>query len=82
MPNGQFGTQILGGKDAAQPRYIHTCLNDITSKLFNKLDEPLLNYINDDGYIVEPVLCSNNTNDFGKWMSRNWDWLVYKNSML
>ena len=54
MPNGQFGTRILGGKDAAQPRYIHTCLNDITSKLFNKLDEPLLNYINDDGYIVEP----------------------------
>ena len=54
MPNGQFGTRLKGGKDAAQPRYIHTCLNDITNKIFNKVDEALLDYINDDGFIVEP----------------------------
>ena len=34
--------------------YIHTCLNDITNKIFNKVDEALLDYINDDGFIVEP----------------------------
>ena len=54
MPNGQFGTRLKGGKDAAQPRYIHTCLSEITNKIFNKVDEALLDYINDDGFIVEP----------------------------
>ena len=53
-PIGQFGTRIKGGKDSAQPRYIHTCLSDCAYKIFNKLDEPLLDYINDDGLLVEP----------------------------
>lgn len=26
MPNGQFGTRLQGGKDAASPRYIFTML--------------------------------------------------------
>ena len=26
MPNGQFGTRLQGGKDAASPRYIYTML--------------------------------------------------------
>lgn len=53
-PIGQFGTRIHGGKDAAQPRYIYTKLADITSKIFNKLDEPLYTYNVDDGVKVEP----------------------------
>lgn len=53
-PVGQFGTRIHGGKDAAQPRYIHTKLCDITNKIYNKLDEPLYNYNMDDGIKVEP----------------------------
>ena len=54
MPNGQFGSRQTGGKDAGQPRYIHTLLAPITPKLFNKLDSPILSYIEDDGQKVEP----------------------------
>ena len=35
-PIGQFGTRIMGGKDSAQPRYIHTKLMPITNMIFNK----------------------------------------------
>ena len=31
MPNGQFGTEASGGKDAASPRYIFTHLNALTT---------------------------------------------------
>ena len=30
-PNGQFGTRLMGGKDAASCRYIHTTMNLIDS---------------------------------------------------
>ena len=53
-PIGQFGSRILGGKDAAQPRYIHTKLCEATKKIYNKLDEPLYQYNDDDGVKVEP----------------------------
>ena len=54
-PNGQFGTRILGGSDSASARYIHTELNmPIVDKLYPKKDMPVLYYINDDGYLVEP----------------------------
>ena len=54
IPDGQFGTRILGGNDAASPRYIFTKLNDITFKIFNKKDDYLLNYLDDDGQSIEP----------------------------
>ena len=54
MPNGQFGTRILGGDDCASARYIHTELNTIVDKLFPKADFPILKYVDDDGYLVEP----------------------------
>jgi len=53
-PVGQFGSRIEGGKDSAQPRYIHTHLSPITTKLYDKRDEPLLKYLEDDGQKVEP----------------------------
>lgn len=53
-PIGQFGSRIEGGKDAAQPRYIHTALEKITFQLFDKRDSPLLKNNVDDGMIVEP----------------------------
>ena len=53
-PIGQFGSRVMGGKDSAQPRYIHTKLSDITSKLFNPLDEPIYTYNNDEGLMIEP----------------------------
>ena len=54
MPNGQFGTRIMGGSDSASPRYIHTELNPILDILFPKDDMALLSYTDDDGLLVEP----------------------------
>ena len=54
QPNGQFGTRIMGGADAASPRYIHTQINPITDLIYKKDDFPLLKYIDDDGLLVEP----------------------------
>lgn len=51
---GQFGTRVLGGKDAGQPRYIFTKLEKIALQLFNPEDTPLLKNIYDDGMKVEP----------------------------
>tara|TARA_Y100000389_G_scaffold161729_1_gene164267 strand:+ start:7847 stop:11287 length:3441 start_codon:yes stop_codon:yes gene_type:complete len=53
-PNGQFGTRLLSGKDAGSPRYLHTQLADISYKLFHPDDEKILDYIDDDGHLVEP----------------------------
>ena len=55
FPGGQFGSRIMGGSDSAQPRYIHTKLPDLTYKLFNKEDSNVLEYMDDDGFPVEPV---------------------------
>jgi DNA topoisomerase-2 len=54
-PVGQFGSKLLGGKDAASPRYIHTYMEDIVAKIFRKEDVSLLKHVDDDGDIVEPV---------------------------
>ena len=53
-PVGQFGSRLMGGSDAASPRYIHTYLEDIVSTLFRKEDTGLLKHIDDDGDLVEP----------------------------
>ncbi len=55
MPNGQFGTRLQGGKDSASERYIFTCLNKITRTIFPIVDDNILNYLNDDGLLVEPI---------------------------
>lgn len=54
LPNGQFGTRVQGGKDAGAARYINTVLSPITSKIFIKGDQSVLNYLNDDGFSIEP----------------------------
>lgn len=53
-PSGNFGYRNMGGKEHAQSRYIFTYLESITSKIFRKEDESILNYIEDEGDIVEP----------------------------
>jgi len=53
-PNGQFGTRLMGGKDAASPRYIHTHLEPVLKTIFRKEDEPILQHVDDDGTLVEP----------------------------
>ena len=54
-PSGQFGTRIHNGKDAASERYIFTYLNPLTRKIFSELDDSVLEYLEDDGQIVEPI---------------------------
>lgn len=55
LPNGNFGTRRMGGKDAASPRYINTQLNKLTGYIFRREDEPLYKYVEDSGEMVEPV---------------------------
>ena len=54
VPNGQFGTRLQGGDDSASERYIFTLLNPITRTIFPTADDAVLDYVNDDGTIVEP----------------------------
>ena len=53
-PCGQFGTRLMGGKDASQTRYIFTRLTKEARKLFDPNDDAILNYLDDDGRSIEP----------------------------
>ena len=53
-PCGQFGTRLMGGKDASQTRYIFTKLTKSARQLFNPKDDPVLQYLDDDGKQIEP----------------------------
>jgi len=53
--DGQFGSRNLGGKDAANARYIFTKMDVLTRLLFRPEDDALLTHILDDGDKVEPV---------------------------
>jgi DNA topoisomerase-2 len=55
MPNGQFGTRLIGGKDSASVRYIFTRFVSIAQKIFRSEDLPILQRVVDDGEVVEPV---------------------------
>ena len=54
LPKGQFGTRLMGGKDSASERYIFTNLNPLTKHIFHPDDLAILNYLDDDGTLVEP----------------------------
>lgn len=54
IADGQFGSRLEGGEDAASPRYIYTKIPDYFNILFNSKDDSLLKYRIDDGDIVEP----------------------------
>ena len=45
---GQFGTRIAGGKDAASGRYIHCDISSVANLMFPVEDEPLLERNRDD----------------------------------
>ena len=47
-------SRLQNGKDAASPRYIFTQLSDITKSIFHKTDLKIVNYINQDGQMIEP----------------------------
>ena len=45
----------MGGKEAASPRYIFTNLSELARVVFNEYDDPLLNYIEEEGQRIEPT---------------------------
>jgi DNA topoisomerase-2 len=53
-PNGQFGSRLSGGEDAASERYIFTMLNPVARAIFPVHDDAILTYKDDDGLMVEP----------------------------
>ena len=53
--DGQFGSRINGGKDAANARYICTKLDGLTRLIFRQEDDVLLEQVVDDGDVVEPL---------------------------
>jgi DNA topoisomerase-2 len=55
LPNGQFGTRLQGGKDSASERYIFTMLNKLTRIIYPVSDDHILDYLSDDGLMVEPI---------------------------
>lgn len=55
VPQGQFGTRLEGGKDAAASRYIYTRLAPVTRAIFKEADDNILNYQNEEGLKIEPV---------------------------
>ncbi len=54
IPQGQFGTRLMGGKDHSSARYIYTMLEAYVNKIYNKIDGELLEYLDDDGMQIEP----------------------------
>ncbi|KAI0757603.1 type II DNA topoisomerase [Daedaleopsis nitida] len=54
MPNGQFGTRDVGGKDHAAARYIFTELAPVIRLVMHPADDAILTYQQDDGRQVEP----------------------------
>lgn len=53
-PCGQFGSRLMGGADAASPRYIFTKFSAMAPLLFKEADLPLLHQLEDDGVKIEP----------------------------
>jgi DNA topoisomerase-2 len=48
-------TRLSGGKDSASERYIFTQLNPITRLIYRAEDDAVLEYLDDDGQLVEPT---------------------------
>lgn len=48
-------TRLQGGKDSASERYIFTQLNPITRYIYRREDDDVLEYLEDDGFPVEPM---------------------------
>lgn len=55
FPDGQFGSRLAGGKDAASPRYIWTYMTSLTQALFHPDDNDILQYNYEDDQKIEPI---------------------------
>lgn len=54
-PLGNYGSRVKGGSDAASSRYIFTKLTPVARALFPDVDDNILNYLDDDGFSIEPL---------------------------
>lgn len=54
-PLGNYGSRVKGGSDAASSRYIFTKLTPVVRALFPDVDDNILNYLDDDGFSIEPL---------------------------
>ena len=55
LGEGQFGSRINAGRDAAAARYIFTNISPMARKLFPAIDDELLTYADQEGSLAEPV---------------------------
>ena len=55
IPDGQFGTRLQNGSDAASERYINTYVNPICKTLFPESLYPVLDFLMEDGKRIEPA---------------------------
>lgn len=51
---GFIGSRFGLGQDGGAPRYVYSCLNEITRYIFPKIDDELLDPVEEDGVLVEP----------------------------
>jgi len=77
LPNGMFGTRLLGGEDKSSERYIFTNVSPVTKKIFNTNDNKILKYLKSDDLSIEPewyipsipIILLNGTNGIGTGFS-------------
>ena len=78
-PDGQFGSRLEMGKDAAKARYLHTKLDMITRLIFRPEDDEYLEDLTEEGQVVEkryylpivPLLLVNGASGIGTGSSCN-----------
>jgi len=51
---GNFGTRIMGGKDASSSRYVSTKVSPVTRMIFHPDDDPLLEHHSEGDTTIEP----------------------------
>ena len=54
LKDGQVGTRLANGQDAASARYVFVRLGKHTRTLFSKLDDEILEYREEEGNKIEP----------------------------
>ncbi len=54
IPSGNFGHRKQNGEEAADARYIFTQLNKLVKCIFRVEDKDILNYIDEEGTLIEP----------------------------
>lgn len=73
--DGQFGTRLSGGRDAANARYIFVKQPPILNKIFRVEDDPILDYTDDGEPVfyapVIPLICINGSVGVGTGFSCN-----------